>query len=473
MERIAISLAGHTNLGKTTLARTLLRRDIGVVEDRPHVTEVADGHRLAGDDTTEILLWDLPGFGDSVKLRQRLESSGLVGWISQTFDRFRDRPLWCAQQSLKNAREQADIVLYLADAQADPFLSPEVPAELATLAWTNKPVVLVLNQAGLPDTTRDEALIGKWKEAMGKAHPPAAAFVLDGWSRCWVQEVQLLRSLESHLPEPKRVAYRRVLDGWVERTHHSAFRESMEHLARSLAALARDHVVVEENWLEILMAKSQRKNTPQTEEARALLARSLVERSRADMEKLLSIHGLEGAPRERVESIIEGLRAKNPGAPPEIWALLGGIGTGALGGLLADIKSGGLTFGGGAVAGAILGGLGAYALGAGFRKFKRDGQTVVEWEPAFKLEEWRAAAIRYLFVAHLGRGRGDWQEPLPGEQPALWKEKIDEWMARHQSAIETAMDPEKADEATIAILLTHMLDEILNGLYPGWKETQP
>ena len=470
MERIAISLAGHTNLGKTTLARTLLRRDIGAVEDRPHVTEVADGHRLAGDDNTEIVLWDLPGFGDSVKLRQRLESSGFVGWLSQTFDRFRDRPLWCAQQSLKNAREQADIVLYLADAQADPFLSPEVPAELAALAWTGKPVVLLLNQAGLPDPERDAALIGKWKDAMGAENPPAAAFVLDGWSRCWVQEIELLRSLADHLPEAKRPAYRHVLDRWIEDTHGTAFRESMAHLARSLLALTRDRVVVEEDWLDNLVAKARRRNTPQTDDARDQLARTLVERSRADMEKLLVLHDLQGVPRERVESVIEGLRAKNPGAPPEFWALFGGIGTGALGGLVADFKAGGLTFGGGAVLGAILGGLGAYALGKGYRKFKRDGHTVIEWEPAFKLDEWRAAAMRYLFIAHLGRGRGQWQEPLPREQPARWKEIIDQWLARHAREIEAALDPDKTDEATITLLLTRMMDEILATLYPGWKD---
>lgn len=470
MERIAISLAGHTNLGKTTLARTLLRRDIGVVDDRPHVTDLADSHRLAGDDNTEILIWDLPGFGDSVKLLKRLETSGFLGWLAQTFDRFRDRPLWCSQQSLKNARDHADIVLYLADAQADPSASPEVPAELSALAWTGKPVVLLLNQAGLPDAARDELLIGKWRAAMGEAHPPAAAFVLDSWSRCWIQEIQLLRSLEDHLPESKRASYRRVCEAWVEQTHTAAFRKSMAHLARGLADLAHDRVVFEENnWLDVLMAKVHGKNTPQTNEACRKLNSTLVERSRADMEALLSIHGLEGVPRDRVEAVIEGLRSKHPGAPPEIWALLGGIGSGALGGLVADFQSGGLTFGGGAVAGAILGGLGAYALGKGYRKFKHDGKAVVEWDPAFKLEEWRATAMRYLLVAHLGRGRGQWQEPLPDKQPALWKEKIDAWMGTHKDAITNALDPEKADGNLIATLLTRMMDEILSGLYPGWK----
>ena len=38
VDRIALSLISHTNAGKTTLARTLLGRDIGEVRDAPHVT---------------------------------------------------------------------------------------------------------------------------------------------------------------------------------------------------------------------------------------------------------------------------------------------------------------------------------------------------------------------------------------------------------------------------------------------------
>ena len=71
---IALSLVSHTNVGKTTLARTLLGRDIGEVRDEPHVTLAAERHTLiespAGD---RLQLWDTPGFGDSVRLAKRLE----------------------------------------------------------------------------------------------------------------------------------------------------------------------------------------------------------------------------------------------------------------------------------------------------------------------------------------------------------------------------------------------------------------
>jgi len=38
---IALSLISHTNAGKTTLARTLLGRDVGEVRDAAHVTQEA------------------------------------------------------------------------------------------------------------------------------------------------------------------------------------------------------------------------------------------------------------------------------------------------------------------------------------------------------------------------------------------------------------------------------------------------
>ena len=73
---IDLSLVSHTNVGKTTLMRTLLRRDLGEVADRAHVTEQAEGHALIGTPQGDVLrLWDTPGFGDSARLLKRLRAS--------------------------------------------------------------------------------------------------------------------------------------------------------------------------------------------------------------------------------------------------------------------------------------------------------------------------------------------------------------------------------------------------------------
>ena len=72
-QKINLSLVSHTNVGKTTLARTLLGRDIVEVGDRSHVTiEPEDYVLLRAPDDSELILWDTPGFGDSVRLAERL-----------------------------------------------------------------------------------------------------------------------------------------------------------------------------------------------------------------------------------------------------------------------------------------------------------------------------------------------------------------------------------------------------------------
>ena len=61
MSTIQLALLSHTNVGKTTLARTLLRKDIGAVMDRAHVTEVAESHVLMRTDAGDELVLCVEG----------------------------------------------------------------------------------------------------------------------------------------------------------------------------------------------------------------------------------------------------------------------------------------------------------------------------------------------------------------------------------------------------------------------------
>ena len=68
--RIHLSLVSHTNIGKTTLARTLLSRDVGEIADRAHVTETTDEYVLARNAE------------GCVALAKRLEGrKNPVGWL--------------------------------------------------------------------------------------------------------------------------------------------------------------------------------------------------------------------------------------------------------------------------------------------------------------------------------------------------------------------------------------------------------
>src|SRR5690606_10964111 len=82
-QRISLSLVSHTNAGKTTLARTLLGADLGMVRDEAHVTDEAEDFVLARTpEGEELHLWVTPGFGDSHRHARRLErSENPFGWL--------------------------------------------------------------------------------------------------------------------------------------------------------------------------------------------------------------------------------------------------------------------------------------------------------------------------------------------------------------------------------------------------------
>ncbi len=88
---VNLSLISHTNAGKTTLARTLLGRDIGEVRDAAHVTDLSTGYVLVQSREDTLMLWDTPGFGDTARLVARLRMAGNpIGWfLSQVWDRWR------------------------------------------------------------------------------------------------------------------------------------------------------------------------------------------------------------------------------------------------------------------------------------------------------------------------------------------------------------------------------------------------
>src|SRR5882757_9047136 len=155
---ITLSLISHTNAGKTTLARTLLRRDVGEVRDAAHVTLFNEAYSLIESGGSKMVLWDTPGFGDSARLLKRLHTMEKPVWwfLTQVWDRMTDRPLWCAQQALKNVREDADAVLYLVNASESLAGGTFVEAEMEILGWLGKPVVVILNQTGPPRPEEEE-----------------------------------------------------------------------------------------------------------------------------------------------------------------------------------------------------------------------------------------------------------------------------------------------------------------------------
>jgi hypothetical protein len=142
-------------------------------------------------------------------------------------------------------------------------------------------------------------------------------------------------------------------------------------------------------------------------------------------DRMIAAHGLSGSSASSIEQRIRDYEVRGA-----VWslderggALLGGAVSGALGGLAADALSGGLSLGGGMIAGGILGALGGAALGRGFRLIRGRAEPAVSWSPVFLDRLLRQTLLRYLAVAHFGRGQGAFREL---ERPAHWAGLVDE-----------------------------------------------
>ena len=149
--------------------------------------------------------------------------------------------------------------------------------------------------------------------------------------------------------------------------------------------------------------------------------------------------------------------------------------TGALTGLKADVAAGGLTFGAGMLVGGVIGGLAGVGVARGFNRLAGSEQPEVRWSADFLGGLVRSSVLRYLAVAHFGRGRGRYVE---GEAPAFWRSEVDRSFAPHRAKFDAlwkeAMQPMDRGGKTFAELIrdlqravTQVCVQALTQLYPN------
>ena len=469
---VTLSLISHTNAGKTTLARTLLRSDIGEVRDAAHVTLFNTAYPLIESGDAELILWDTPGFGDSARLLNRLRrmERGLVWFFSQMWDRMTDKPLWCAQQALKNVREEADVVLYLVNASESLAGGTFVQHEIEILDWVGKPVLVLLNQTGTPRPPEEEAAEeAEWRQHLEKFPIVKHVLSLDAFTRCWVQERVLMEHIERALPGEKKDPMMRLRKAW-QRRNEDIFLGSMRMLSHQLTANALDGVSVKaETFLQKIGFKRGELEVEYAD-ARQKLSESLAARAEQSMNRLIELHGLEG--REEKGEMLRA--AKQDFAQPQhveaaVWGALSGIASGALAGVVVDLKAGGLTFGGGALLGGIGGGLSAYALIKSYNLVRGDDNKL-HWSKEHFREQVKLALLSYLAVAHFGRGRGAWRRD---PRPAHWQREVDDLVESYRDMVDHVWQNASDRGVGIAsmneemeLMLLELGKEILRRLYP-------
>jgi len=166
--------------------------------------------------------------------------------------------------------------------------------------------------------------------------------------------------------------------------------------------------------------------------AQRALAEALDDEVRASTGELIVLHGLEGRAQGEILARVATQFAVQTRVDEGQAAIVGGMLSGALAGLKADIATGGLTLGGGLLAGGILGALGAAGLARGINVMRGGGPAWVGWRAEAMGPLVESALLRYLAVAHFGRGRGQWAE---GEAPAHWRAVVTAALQPQQAAL--------------------------------------
>jgi hypothetical protein len=477
---VELVLVSHTNSGKTTLARTLLGRDVGEVRDSPHVTELAEPYALLETRAGDVLrLWDTPGFGDSARLVQRLRmADNPLGWLlREVWDRHRDRPFWCSQQAVRAARLSGDVVLYLVNAAEQPRDAGYLASEIRILRWIDKPVLALLNQIGPPRPQgEDEAERELWRSHLAAHGLACEVLTLDAFARCWVQEGTLLAAVGQRLAGEKQAGLARLRAEWTARSIER-FDACLQVLAEQMTAAAHDSETLDAAdapaataGTRLLVTLGLRRDDAAHERATAALAARLDASVRAATDRMIALHGLEGHAADTIlRRVQEAYATQEPIAEGKA-ALLGGVLTGALTGLKADLATGGLSLGAGLLIGAVVGGLGGAGIARGINRLTGSERARLSWPDDFLDGLVRAGILRYLAIAHYGRGRGSFVE---GEAPAHWHRDTQEELLQRQPALHGIWQAARAGAApadTAAALLAPLratTAAVLARQYPG------
>jgi len=283
---------------------------------------------------------------------------------------------------------------------------------------------------------------------------------LDAFTRCWVQEVELFQRVEDVLPAERRPVMRALAAEWQRRSL-DIFAQSVARIGAYVVAAAADHEELSDE------------GAGRAEKRRAMraLATRLDHATGDLMAALLELHGLQGRFQEDARARLE----EDFRMPGEIVssgkaAIFGAAMGGAAGGLVTDVMTGGLSFGAGAIAGAVLGAMGAAGLLKGYQLALGADVPIVRWSQDFLRELTQQAVLRYLAVAHFGRGRGEWREL---GNAARWTLVVDRVLAARADALAGCIFAARDDSGLVTDagsrsedLVREVLREVLCTTYP-------
>ena len=343
---LRVAVVGHTNTGKTSLMRTLMRDvEFGTVSDRSAVTRDVEGAVLRAGAEPVVQLFDTPGLEDSIRLLEVLDArrgerrlDGL-DVIRQFLDS--DEALGRFAQERKALRQvlESDVALYVIDAR-DRVLAKHRD-ELEVLGRCARPIVPVLNFTATGARTAD------WRAHLARVNMHAVAefdtVIFDARD-----EARLFEKMRTLLDERGDAIERLRADRLAER----------RALVRSSAGLVAD-LLVDVGAFAIVVPSEV--DASVRSDSMGQLKRVVRAREQQCVDQLMALHRFRSDDVAREALPIEngawGLDLFNPAALRQFGVSTGGgAATGAMVGLTLDVMLGGLSFGTGTAAGALLGG---------------------------------------------------------------------------------------------------------------------
>ena len=344
---LRIAVVGHTNTGKTSLLRTLLRdTGFGEVSNRPATTRRVECAPVTVDGEIIAELYDTPGLEDSIGLLELLERMrGNLGldW-TDTIRRFvqSDEADGAFAQEARTLSQilQSDMGLYVIDAR-DEVLGKHRD-ELEILGRTAIPVVPVLNFTSSP-----QARVDHWREQLARVNMHAVVefdtVVLD-----FESEQRLYESLTALAGR-----FRPTIERLVQ--HVITYRDT---LLKSSSKLLADMLIDAAAHVELAPADDDERREAAMEEMKVAVRA----REQRFVEDILGLHRFSQADLEHVDLPIRDGEWGHDLFSPEALRQFGlrtgsAAAAGAAAGLALDVLSAGLSLGVGTATGAAVGAL--------------------------------------------------------------------------------------------------------------------
>ncbi|MFJ3524574.1 GTPase/DUF3482 domain-containing protein [Pseudomonas sp. NPDC090203] len=343
---LKLAVVGHTNVGKTSLLRTLTR-DVGFgeVSHRPSTTRHVEGARLSVDGQALLELYDTPGLEDAIALLDYLERLDRPGErldgparLARFLDGSEARQRFEQEAKVLRQLLASDAGLYVIDAR-EPVLA-KYRDELAVLASCGKPLLPVLNFVSSAQHREPD-----WREALARLGLHALVR-FDSVAPPEDGERRLYESLALLLENSRGQLERLILDQQAQREvrRHSA--------ARLIAELLLDCAACR---------RSVASEPDQVQRAIDDLRKGVRQREQRCVESLLKLYAFRREDASASDLPLMDGRWGDDLFNPETLKLLGvrvgsGIAAGAAAGLGVDVLVGGITLGAAALVGAIAGG---------------------------------------------------------------------------------------------------------------------